>query len=133
MPKKLAATKETAASSYEREVLAALKELYPRMIILRQVQLAKETHTRVRSTRVDFYMPELDLCIEVDGEHHFKPVEYDEHAQADFERRQAMDRAKDEFLEMAGHKVLHVPYTVINDGLKDWLKEQIKKKLKEAD
>jgi len=130
MPKKLAATKETAASSYEREVLAALKELYPRMIILRQVYLAKETRSRVKNTRVDFYMPELNLCIEVDGEHHFKPIEYDEHAQANFENRQAMDRLKDEFLELAGYNVLHVPYTVIDDNLKDWLKEQIKEILK---
>ena len=62
----------------------------------------------------DFYLPELNLCIEVDGEQHFKPSKFsnisEEEANQNLEIRKEKDRQKDEYCLKNGIKLLRISY-----------------------
>lgn len=62
----------------------------------------------------DFYLPKLNLCIEVDGEQHFKPSKFsnisEEEASQNLEARKEKDRQKDEYCLKNGIKLLRISY-----------------------
>lgn len=62
----------------------------------------------------DFYLPELNLCIEVDGEQHFKPSKFSNisegEASQNLESRKEKDRQKDEYCLKNGIKLLRISY-----------------------
>ena len=62
----------------------------------------------------DFYLPELNLCIEVDGEQHFKPSKFSNisegEASQNLEARKEKDRQKDEYCLKNGIKLLRISY-----------------------
>lgn len=62
----------------------------------------------------DFYLPELNLCIEVDGEQHFKPSKFSNisegEASQNLEARKEKDRQKDEYCLKNGIKLLRTSY-----------------------
>jgi len=59
--------------------------------------------------KFDFYIPTLNLCIEFDGEQHFKSVEY-WGGQKGLEKRQNSDKIKTEFCQNNNINLLRISY-----------------------
>jgi very-short-patch-repair endonuclease/uncharacterized protein YozE (UPF0346 family) len=59
--------------------------------------------------RFDFYLPELNICIEFDGEQHFKPIKWFGGEKA-FEECIIKDEIKNKFCEDNGIKLLRISY-----------------------
>lgn len=70
--------------------------------------------------RFDFYLPDYNLMIEYDGEHHYMPIMYgsmsEEQALCNLDRRQELDQLKDEYCYNNNINLLRIPY---------WEKENI--------
>ena len=62
----------------------------------------------------DFYLPKLNVCIEIDGEQHFKPSKFsnisDEQALLDLEKRQFNDKQKDQYCLKNNTKLVRISY-----------------------
>jgi len=56
----------------------------------------------------DFYIPELNVCVEYDGIHHFKPV----HGVSTYEKTKNNDAIKTDFCMKNGIKLIRIPYTL---------------------
>lgn len=54
----------------------------------------------------DFYLPENNICIEFDGQGHYKPV----FGQESFERTVKHDKMKNEYCKKNGIKLIRIPY-----------------------
>jgi len=120
-------------SNYEKQIYEYLKKLFPNFNIKCHYQMSNFANCpkRFRRMHVDFYIPEFNLAIEVDGEHHERKVVYNDEikAQVDFERRQSLDTKKEIFLAEIGVKLLRIKYHEIKD-LK-WFEEIIDSAIKE--
>ena len=102
-----------AQSKYEDMVLKSLKELFPNFVIYTQYpiqNISSDAPKELRRSKIDIFISEFDLAIEVDGEHHYKPVSYggDLEAQVRFERKKRIDNMKDNFLEERGIHILRI-------------------------
>lgn len=66
----------------------------------------------------DFYLTDYNICIEYDGEQHFKPRWYDKNND-EFFNRQKRDNIKNKFCEENGVKLLRIGYKNFNniDGI----------------
>ena len=65
----------------------------------------------------DFYLPQFNICIEYDGEHHFRPIE----AWGGYEKfliNQENDKIKNEYCKMHNITLLRLPYTLSKDDIK---------------
>jgi len=66
----------------------------------------------------DFYLPDYNLCIEYDGEHHFRPIEswggYDK-----FLINQENDNIKNQYCKDNNIALLRLPYTYSKDDIKN--------------
>ena len=62
----------------------------------------------------DFYIPELNMVIEADGEQHFRPTRFgnqtDEEARVAFEILKKHDAMKNEYCASSGIYLLRIPY-----------------------
>jgi len=56
----------------------------------------------------DFYLPDLNIIIEFDGQQHFKPVWGEEN----FRRLQRLDKIRDEYCKKNRIKLIRIPYTM---------------------
>jgi hypothetical protein len=63
---------------------------------------------RTKSLRFDFYLPELKLCIEYDGEHHFIENKY--FGEGNLEYMRENDRIKNEYCESNNIELIRIPY-----------------------
>ncbi len=61
--------------------------------------------------RFDFYLPSKNICIEYDGEQHFKPIEYFG-GEDKFKKVKENDHIKNEFCKNNNIKLIRIPYTV---------------------
>ena len=68
-----------------------------------------------RKLRFDFYLPDFNMCIEYDGEQHFKPTRFgsmtQEQAEQGFVRTQQNDTIKNEYCRKNNIKLIRIPYT----------------------
>jgi very-short-patch-repair endonuclease len=62
----------------------------------------------IKRSSVDILVPELNLVVEINGEHHYRPMSYfsRDKAQARYEKQLKLDRMKRLFLEEAGYTVV---------------------------
>ena len=78
----------------------------------------------------DFYLPKLNICIEVDGEQHYRPINFSgnkEEALDNFEKIKRNDKIKDEFCAREGIKLIRIPYWEFeNEKYKASLINQVK-------
>lgn len=63
--------------------------------------------------RFDFYLPMKNICIEFDGKHHFKEVDFYK-MKTDFKDIQKKDRIKNEYCKKHNIKLYRIPYTKLN-------------------
>lgn len=63
----------------------------------------------------DFYLPDYNLCIEYDGEQHYKPVIFknmnQQQAEINFQRVKVNDQIKTNYCKTNGIELLRIPYT----------------------
>ena len=64
--------------------------------------------------RIDFYLPEYKKIVEFDGIQHFKPIDFFGGEQ-ELINRQNRDKAKNEYFNSIGYKVIRIPYTDIDN------------------
>lgn len=57
----------------------------------------------------DFYLPEYNICIEYDGEQHYKPVDY-WGGEEGFKQRQKNDEIKNQYCKDNNIKLIRIPY-----------------------
>lgn len=79
-----------------------------------------------RSLYYDFYVPDANLLIEYDGEHHFRPVNIhgkltNEQIAQTYERTVRYDHIKTMFAEEHKTDLLRIPYTASADTIEDTL------------
>jgi len=61
----------------------------------------------------DFYLPEANIAIEIDGQQHYMPVQFGnswERALEDFETRKIKDKIKTDYCQENNIKLIRVPY-----------------------
>lgn len=63
---------------------------------------------RVKRLRFDFYLPELNMCIEYDGEHHFVENEY--FGEGNLEYMRENDRIKNKYCQSKKIKLIRIPF-----------------------
>lgn len=115
-------------SSYCEKVLKQIQEAFPGMELKLEVPMYEEGKTPriARKYKVDIFIPLLKVAIEVDGEHHFKPIAYDSDqvkAQSKFERRRMLDTRKNYYATLLGWRMIRLtPEDVKNGVIVDKLK-----------
>lgn len=62
----------------------------------------------------DFYLPEYNMCIEYDGEQHFRPIDHFGGIES-LEITKRHDKIKDDFCCDNGIALIRIPYTNFND------------------
>lgn len=76
-------------------------------------QYSFEECRNIKLLRFDFYVPALNLCIEVDGEQHFKPVSFNgdkNAANENYMNQKKRDEIKNIFCEEHKIKLLRIPF-----------------------
>ena len=64
--------------------------------------------------RFDFYIPHLNLCIEFDGELHYKPVKFFG-GKKSFEKAKYLDQVKNKYCELNKINLIRISYMQFND------------------
>ncbi len=59
--------------------------------------------------KFDFYLPDYNICIEYDGEQHFRPIDYFG-GNDRFKHQKVMDEIKNKYCENKNIKMLRIPY-----------------------
>ena len=72
----------------------------------------------------DFYLPDLNTCIEYDGEQHYKPVMTFGGEEA-FKRLQGRDKIKDEYCKKNGIKLIRIPYTMKTEEIEPYILKEL--------
>lgn len=71
--------------------------------------------------KFDFYLPDFNMCVEYDGEQHFKPIRFDgkskEAAKEEFYKCMARDLIKNEYCKTKNIQLVRIPF---------WNKDKIK-------
>ena len=75
--------------------------------------------------KFDFYLPDYHMCIEYDGEGHFRPIAYNnqDNAQLLLEYAQENDQIKNEYCIFNNIPLLRIDYTqkaIMTDILTKW-------------
>jgi len=107
-----------SASSGEREVLKILGELELSNVPEHRFPDCKSK----RALPFDFYLPDINVAIEYDGQQHFEPSEYFGGEKA-FKSLVERDKIKTDYCKNNGIKLIRIPYTVEN--IKDYLTQQL--------
>lgn len=124
------------ASSYHERMREILHKIFPYYNIDEERSMFDKNVTRDRRAKrlhVDFFIRELKVAIEVDGEHHFRKVDYtkdDEAAQNRFLRRIALDREKNRIAKENGWKIIRVHHEEFDD--EDELVQKLRKEVHEV-
>ena len=116
------------ASKYHIKVGEYLRQIFPFYTIKEEVSMYVNGVTkdvRAKQLHVDWFVRELSIAVEVDGEHHFESIDYgDGMGEVNFERRQYLDRLKDRIAEDNGWIMVRIPYDMLKDFEK--VKQHIK-------
>lgn len=73
----------------------------------------------INKLRFDFYLPEKNTCIEFDGEHHFRPIEY-YGGEVEFKKIIKRDKIKSDFCKKNNINLIRVRY---DDNIKNKISE----------
>lgn len=108
-------------SSYEEKIIQILKQS--------GINFQREktfSDLKRGSFRYDFYLPALNICIEVDGEQHFKQVNRFQKTRTDFLKQKEHDRIKNSYCLAHNIPLYRIPYWEINSisCVKDLFKKQ---------
>lgn len=89
----------------------------------------------VKGLKFDFYLKDFNTCIELDGEHHFMPVNFrginDKRALERHEYTKKMDLIKNNFCKENNIRLIRIPYYDF-DKIDEILTEKLKKEEKKS-
>ena len=92
------------------------------------IQHSYDDCKNVYPLKFDVYLPEFNLCIEYDGEHHYKPVYYSKYktntAEKQFEYRKKNDQIKNNYCKNNDIALLRIPYWDF-DNIKEILEKEL--------
>lgn len=89
-------------------------------IVLDKIQILYEREKKfdncknIRKLPFDFYLPDYNICIEYDGEQHFKPINYFGGTKK-FNQLKLHDEIKTKFARENNIALLRIPYTEFNN------------------
>lgn len=116
------------ASRYHIKVGEYLRQIFPFYTIKEEVSMyvcGVTKDVRAKQLHVDWFVRELSIAVEVDGEHHYESIDYgDGMGEVNLERRQYLDRLKDRIAEENGWIMVRIPYDMLDDF------ENVKKHIK---
>lgn len=122
MAKKYRSFNETRddASKYHKNVGYVLKQMFPGYNILQEISMSYGNTEDFRASKykIDWFVKELSLAIEVDGEHHFIPVNYnndEEEAETNLVKRQHLDKIKEKIAGENEWKLIRIPFYIAGD------------------
>lgn len=98
------------ASSYEERVIQLLKQA--------NIKFQREktfSDLKRGSLRYDFYLPALNICLEVDGEQHFKQVTRFQKTRSAFLKQKEYDRIKNSYCLAHNIPLYRIPYWEIEN------------------
>ncbi len=84
-----------------------LKELYPTMQLLEEVPIYPRKN---EVSYLDFYIPLIKKCIEVNGEQHYKYIPFYHSNRLSFLKAQKKDREKKEWCNINNIKFIELPF-----------------------
>ena len=123
------------ASKYHEAMRSVLRKIFDGFYIEEEKSMYIEgsRNFKAKKYHVDFFIPALNICFEVDGEHHFEEVDYTgnkSEARVNYEKRVKLDNLKNDIAEENGWYMIRVPYTLFKDEEK--LEEYIREKYREV-
>lgn len=101
---------------------ALLRAAYPLYPLLEEIPI---TLKRGSTVFLDFFLPQMKMCVEVNGEQHFKCVNHFHGSLAGFRNQQKNDRLKAEWLDLNGIKLVEFNY---NETEEEWQNKLTKRK-----
>lgn len=111
-------------SNYEMKVMDFLKEYEIEYIPQYKFKDCKDK----RALPFDFYLPNYNICIEVDGEQHFGEFRYSfyKDSKYNYENRVYHDEIKNEYCNKNNIKLIRIPYyLIINNKYKQLLSKEL--------
>jgi hypothetical protein len=105
-----------ARSNYHLKARRIIAEVFNSYRILEEVKLPGSTQTRKMSALfVDFYIPNLELAIEVHGEQHYNYVPFFHKSRAGFAQALVRDENKIEWCNLNNIKLITLKYSETED------------------
>jgi len=113
MPKKKRYYKGKKVSKGELKIAQSLEQ---RQIVFEMEKTFKDCRGRTerRPLRFDFYLPDHNILIEFDGEHHYDPVNKGYKAKYVYERTKINDNIKNNYIAKKGIGLLRIPHWEFN-------------------
>ena len=110
-------------SKYHIRARNLLKEIYHSYRILEEVKLPGSTALHRKSVLyLDFYIPSLQLAIEVHGEQHYNFCPFFHKTMADFLKAKARDDDKQVWCELNNIRLITLKYSETDDEWKQRIK-----------
>lgn len=107
------------ASKYHIKVGEHLRKIFPLYTIREEVSMYIDGVTkdsRAKKLHVDWFVRELGIAVEVDGQHHYRSVDYgDGLGEVNLERRKYLDRVKDSITYENDWLMIRIPYDIVED------------------
>ncbi len=108
------------ASSYHCAVGIILKQLFPGCTLLQEMTLGQKQVTDYRAAyyHVDWFVKELNLAVEVDGEFHYDPIAFSddyEKALSQYCHRAYLDLTKNRIIQELGWHLVRIPYWIVDN------------------
>lgn len=101
-------------STGERKIMAVLNDM--KIDYIYEYQIPQENKMPLR---FDFYLPEINMAIEYDGEQHFFPVRFNgistELANNIYQKTIQNDNTKNNYAQINNIKLIRIPYTKIHN------------------
>ena len=101
-------------SNLHLQARGLIKECFPTMQILEEVGIPLRHGS---SLFLDFYLPLLKLCIEVNGEQHYNFSSFFHGSRLNFMNHKRRDREKRDWCEINSILVIELPY---NENIDKW-------------
>ena len=95
-------TKGGSKSQFQYDVGQQLVEQYPHDVIFEEVRVPDDGFI------LDFFIPSLDLVIEVHGKQHTEHVRYFHKTRQEFHKQQDIDQRKRDWCELNGFRLLEI-------------------------
>ena len=116
-----------AASNLEQFTLAALSRMFPGKHF-EKVRPAWLRNPRTgRPCELDFFNEELKLAVEVQGMQHYVYPNSWHKSREDWEEQVFRDQLKQDVCKRAGIVLVHVPFTVLQKDVEDFIRQEIQR------
>jgi hypothetical protein len=107
-------------STYHLRARGLLKKLFPCETILEEVYLPGSNNLSV-----DFYIPFYKTCVEVQGEQHYRYIQFFQGSHSEFLSAKLRDTQKQNWINLNGLKFIELPYTEDNDEWTERIREVV--------